>query len=115
MISQDKLLEDLMLKNARLIDERDALAAYVERQTKLLEEARDRFDGIGERMWDEISSLLQETPTTSLARLKAECWREAYLAGMEHGHHWTVEGGYVTGDEEAAEDYVADRQAEEDS
>ena len=65
---------------------------------------------------NELHQALAETPANSLARLKAQCWKEAYLAGMEAGHHWTVEGGYVAGgDEEAAEDYVADRQAEGDA
>lgn len=47
--------------------------------------------------------------------LKAQCWKDAYLAGMEHGHHWTVEGGYVPGDLDAAEDYVNDRIEDEKS
>lgn len=64
-------------------------------------------------MMSDAEAVLEAKPEVSLARLKAQCWKEAYLAGMEAGHHWTVEGGYVAGgDEDAAEDYVANRQAE---
>lgn len=100
----------LALELARVRAERDALAAHVERIHALanvanLLEADD--------VCNQLVALDDESPATSLAKLKAQCWKEAYLTGMEAGHHWTVEGGYIPGgDEEAAEDYVADRQAE---
>lgn len=108
-------------------EQRDALLAHVERLhnalgPKMLDwidcgmAANSRHkEAWARELRNELHQALAETPTTSLARLKAQCWKEAYLAGMEAGHHWTVEGGYVAGgDEEAAEDYVADRQAEEE-
>ena len=102
--SNEALLRELEIVR----QERDALAALCQEAAAVLERtANDTLDGRN------TAVRLRES-SASLARLKAQCWKEAYLAGMETGHHWTVEGGYVAGgDEEAAEDYVADRQAEE--
>ena len=115
-----KALDSERAANAQLTEElerveaeRDTLAAHVERLTSVA----DKLSTVAPEYLDHLAAdahlVLRDAPTTSLARLKAQCWKEAYLAGMEAGHHWTVEGGYVAGgDEEAAEDYVADRQAE---
>ena len=107
---RDNWKEEAMLKATEaeaFMLQRDALAAHVE----ALVAWADAYVGTT-GLYEEVESA-RNANTTSLARLKAQCWREAYLAGMEAGHHWTVEGGYVAGgDEEAAEDYVADRQAE---
>jgi len=110
------------------VEREQALAAHVERLhnalgPKILDwidcgmATNDRHkEAWARELRNELHQALAEKPETSLTRLKAQCWKEAYLAGMEAGHHWTVEGGYVAGgDEEAAEDYVADRQAEGDA
>lgn len=101
--------------------ERDSLMAHVEMCRETFEHLAEYWNGgegsaaedAAQHAMDVACDMLEESPATSLARLKAECWKEAYLAGMEHGHHFTVEGGYIPDDEEAAGDYVTDRQAEE--